>query len=201
MALQRCIVIFFARFLGWILEGEFWEVNFLRVNFLGGLICWKNRMKNFDPRIRVFKVRLPEFGFRRCKIPCAEICPWTFHAKSPKPISGISMVFPLILVDFQSILIDFVIFNRFNQLQSISVNFNQFQISLTRSKHRNWFTTGRWGKQHVTLVFCFSLVFSKQKEIPWSFECFQLFFAVLLRFFSSVQKVLNMLGVVLGWVP
>ena len=48
MALQRCNVNFLARFLGWILEGEFWEVNFSRVNFSGGLFDWKknNRVKN-----------------------------------------------------------------------------------------------------------------------------------------------------------
>ena len=38
MALQRCNVNFSARFLGWILEGEFRKVNFLRVNFLGPLL-------------------------------------------------------------------------------------------------------------------------------------------------------------------
>ena len=41
VALQRCNVNFLARFLGWILEGEFWEVNFSTVNFSGGLFSWK----------------------------------------------------------------------------------------------------------------------------------------------------------------
>ena len=55
MALQRCNVNFLVRFLGWILEGEFWEVNFSRVNFSGGLFCWKkqsqkNRPKNSGPK-------------------------------------------------------------------------------------------------------------------------------------------------------
>ena len=53
VALQRCNVNFFARFLGWILEGEFWEVNFSTVNFSGASFPGKNRTKKFDPRIRV----------------------------------------------------------------------------------------------------------------------------------------------------
>ena len=32
---------------------EFWEVSFSRVNFSGGLFCWKNGVENFDPRDRV----------------------------------------------------------------------------------------------------------------------------------------------------
>ena len=53
VALQRCNVNFLARFLGWILEGEFWEVNFSTVNFSGASFPGKNRTKKFDPRIRV----------------------------------------------------------------------------------------------------------------------------------------------------
>ena len=54
MALQRCVVNFLARFLGWILESEFWEVSFSTVNFSGALFfLGKNRTKKFDPRIRV----------------------------------------------------------------------------------------------------------------------------------------------------
>ena len=45
-ALQRCNVNFLAR----LLEGEFWEVNFLRVNFSGGLFCWKKEPKNSTPK-------------------------------------------------------------------------------------------------------------------------------------------------------
>ena len=52
MALKRRSVKFSARFLGWNLEGEFWELNSLRVNFREGLFCWKNRMKKLDLRIR-----------------------------------------------------------------------------------------------------------------------------------------------------
>ena len=42
---------FLARFL----EGEFWEVNFSRVNFSGALFCWKRqnqkiRAKNSGPK-------------------------------------------------------------------------------------------------------------------------------------------------------
>ena len=50
MTLQRCNVIYLARFLGWILEGEFCEVNFSRVNFPGGLLCWK-KQKQIPPGI------------------------------------------------------------------------------------------------------------------------------------------------------
>ena len=32
---------------------EFWEVNFSRVNFSGASFAGKNRVKKFDPRIRV----------------------------------------------------------------------------------------------------------------------------------------------------
>ena len=40
MALQRCKCEFLARFLGWILEGEF-QMNFLKVYLSGVLSCWK----------------------------------------------------------------------------------------------------------------------------------------------------------------
>ena len=33
--------------------GEFWGVNFSKVNFSGGLFCFKNTRKKFDTRIRV----------------------------------------------------------------------------------------------------------------------------------------------------
>ena len=80
---------FAAGFLGWILEGEFWEVNFSTVNFSGGLFFFflekirpKNSTQEFGSEIRASRIRLadfgPKFGFRRCKIPCAEICPWRF---------------------------------------------------------------------------------------------------------------------------
>ena len=94
VALQRCNVNFLARFLGWILEGEFWEVNFSTVNFSGGLFSWKkigpkNSTQEFGSKIRASKIRLaefgPKFGFRRCKIPCAEICPWWFHSVNKRP--------------------------------------------------------------------------------------------------------------------
>ena len=84
---------------------EFWMMN------LGSRISWgwifqgassagkKNRIKKFDPRLRVRKSGVqnffpefgPKFGFRRCKIPCAEICPWQFQEKcsrSEKAILG-----------------------------------------------------------------------------------------------------------------
>ena len=81
MALQRCNVNLFARFL----EGECWEVNFLRVNFWG-LFCWKNRLNKNRPKNSGSKygpsnskIHFPEFGpkfrWRRCKDPCAAICP------------------------------------------------------------------------------------------------------------------------------
>ena len=37
---QRCNVNFLVRFLCWTLEGEYWEVNFLRGEFFWGLIIW-----------------------------------------------------------------------------------------------------------------------------------------------------------------
>ena len=43
----------------------------------------------------------------------------------------------------------------------------------------------------LSLVFCFSLVFSETKEIPWRFECFQLFFLVFLRFVWGSEGVKN----------
>ena len=61
--------------------------------------------------------------------------------------SAISMVFPQILVDFQSISIDFLSFSiSSSQLQSILISFNQFQSVSLGQKRRNWLTTGRWGK-------------------------------------------------------
>ena len=62
---------------------EFWEVNFSRVNFLGAFLLEKKQNQKFDQefgsRIRASKTRFPEFdprfGFRRCKNPCAEVCP------------------------------------------------------------------------------------------------------------------------------
>ena len=41
---------FEAGFLGWILEGEFWEVNFWRVNFWGGLFCWRKQDQKIRPK-------------------------------------------------------------------------------------------------------------------------------------------------------
>ena len=47
--------VFLARFLCWILEGEFWEVNFSRVNFSGGLFCWSKQTQEFGSKIRASK--------------------------------------------------------------------------------------------------------------------------------------------------
>ena len=93
IALQRCNVIFFARFLGWISEGEFGEVNFSRVHFSGSLFCWQktesqNSTQEFGSEIRESKIRFPEFspkfGFWRRKIPCADFCPWKNWAFNTK---------------------------------------------------------------------------------------------------------------------
>ena len=50
MALQRCNVNFLARFLGWILEGEFWEVNFSSKSFSGSLFCLKKQSQKIRPK-------------------------------------------------------------------------------------------------------------------------------------------------------
>ena len=64
---------------------------------------------------------------------------------------AISMVFLQILIDFPSISIDFLSFSiSFRQLQSILINFNQFQSVWFGQKRRNLLANGRWGKQHVT---------------------------------------------------
>ena len=63
----------------WILRGEFLEGEFFR----GPLLLEKkskNSAQEFGSKIRASKIRSPEFGpkfgFRRCKIPCADFCPW-----------------------------------------------------------------------------------------------------------------------------
>ena len=61
MALQRGNVNFLARFLGRILEGEFWEVHFLRVNFSGGLFCWKKQSQRVRPENLGPKFGCPKF--------------------------------------------------------------------------------------------------------------------------------------------
>ena len=80
MALQRCHVNFSARFLGWILGGEFLDGEFFRGPLFLERKGPKNSTQEFGSEIRASKIRLaefgPKFGFRRCKIPCAEICPW-----------------------------------------------------------------------------------------------------------------------------
>ena len=63
-----------------------WKVNFLRVNFSGGLFCRKNSINKFDPRIRVqnsgvqnFIPRIrPQIRVLEVQDPCPEICPCRF---------------------------------------------------------------------------------------------------------------------------
>ena len=63
----------------------------------------------------------------------------------------ISIGFPQILVDFQSISFDFLSFSiSFSQPQSALINFNQFQSVWVSEKRRNLLTTGRWVKQRKT---------------------------------------------------
>ena len=59
--------------------------------------------------------------------------------------SAISMVLPQILVDFQSVSIDFC------HSLSFSVSFNQLRSVWLGQKRRNLLTTGRWGKQPLNL--------------------------------------------------
>ena len=62
MAPQRCNVNFSARFLGWIFWCEFWEVNFSRVDFSGGLFCWsKKKSQKFRPKNSGPKFGRPKF--------------------------------------------------------------------------------------------------------------------------------------------
>ena len=89
--------------------------------------------------------------------------------------SAISMGFPQMFVDFQSISFDFLSFSiSFSQLQSVLINFNQFQSVWLSQKRRNLLTTGRWGKQHVTVALsnCFQNILSRlvivlQRVISW----------------------------------
>ena len=77
----------------------------------------------------------------------------------------ISVVFPQILVDFQSISIDFLAFSiSLSQPESILIHLNQFQSVWLSQKRRNLLTTGRWGKQHV--IKAFSLGKSTEKVPP-----------------------------------
>ena len=86
MALQSAMSHFFLDL--WV---EFWKVNFGRWIpwgwiFQGASVAGKTGLKNstqeFGSKIRASKFRFPEFGpkfgFRRCKIPCAEIYPWHY---------------------------------------------------------------------------------------------------------------------------
>ena len=61
MALQRCNVNFLARFLGLILEGEFWDVNFSGVDFSGGLFDWKKQSQKIRPKNSGQKFGRPKF--------------------------------------------------------------------------------------------------------------------------------------------
>ena len=54
-------MIFLARFLGGIFEGEFWDVNFSRVNFSGGLFCWKKQSQKIRPKNSGPKFGRPKF--------------------------------------------------------------------------------------------------------------------------------------------
>ena len=67
----------------WILGGEFLGGEFLRGLFLLENIGPKNSTPEFGPKIRGWKIRIPEFdpkfGFRRRKIPSAET--WTWKEK------------------------------------------------------------------------------------------------------------------------
>ena len=86
--------------------------------------------------------------------------------------SAISRVFPQILVDFQSVSIDFLSFSiSFSQLQSILINFNQFQSVWLGQKRRNLLTTGRWGKQHVTFPQIKSVIISA-RTVLWTCRSF-----------------------------
>ena len=62
VALQRCNVNFLARFLGWILEGEFLDGEFLRGPLFLEKIGPKNSTQEFGSEIRASKIRLAEFG-------------------------------------------------------------------------------------------------------------------------------------------
>ena len=80
--------ICFSRFLGWILEGEFWEVNFLRVNFSGGLFF--RRAKSDGPKVTEPNLRFPalfcenlRFSAKICgflRFPAPSKC-WNFQEK------------------------------------------------------------------------------------------------------------------------
>ena len=85
MALQRCnvnIYVFPISALNFgrsILGGEFLEGEFFRGHLLLDKTRSNNSTQEFGSKIWVSKICFPEFvpkfGFRRCKIPCAEICP------------------------------------------------------------------------------------------------------------------------------
>ena len=66
----------------WILGGEFLDGEFFRGPLFLEKIGPKNSTQEFGSEIRASKIRLaefgPKFGFRGCKIPCAEICPWSY---------------------------------------------------------------------------------------------------------------------------
>ena len=70
MALQRCNVNFLARFLGWIVEGEFWEVNFSRVNSSGGIFCWAKTEKIIWPKNSCPKFGRPKFVSQSSALNC-----------------------------------------------------------------------------------------------------------------------------------
>ena len=75
----------------WILGGEFLEGEFFRGPLLLEKTESKNSTQEFGSNIRAPKIRFPEsgpkFGFRRCKIPSAEICPWKNRRKKSTPKS------------------------------------------------------------------------------------------------------------------
>ena len=64
----------------WILGGEFLDGEFFRGPLFLEKIGPKTSTQAFGSEIRASKIRLaefgPKFGLRRCKIPCAAICPW-----------------------------------------------------------------------------------------------------------------------------
>ena len=73
---------FTSRCLGWILEGELWEVNFLMVNFSGGFFCWKKagsektiRPKNSGPKFGRPKFVSQNSGFGGAESPVQKSVP------------------------------------------------------------------------------------------------------------------------------
>ena len=93
MALQSCALCFFARFLGWILEGEFLEGEFS----WGPLLLEKTGSREINPRIRVPKVRRPRIQ-PQLRVPEVQlhertaICPWPLSHYTKKLLSDFAMI-------------------------------------------------------------------------------------------------------------